>query len=66
MGDAGHYCFSSFCMEELFGNLLFKSLEFGTSIPYVVSMEGMQCPNFEVVESPIDMLKTLLARTLFE
>ena len=37
---------SSFCMEELVGNLFFKGLEFGTSMPYVGSLEGTQCPNF--------------------
>ena len=46
MGDAGYYCFSSFCLEELVGNLIFKGLEYGTNMSYVVNMEGTQCPNF--------------------
>ena len=36
---------SSFRLEELFGELFFKCLEYGTGMSYVVSMEGTQCPN---------------------
>ena len=27
-------------------HLPFKGVEYGTSMPYVVSLEGTQCPNF--------------------
>ena len=37
---------SPFCLEELVGNLLFKGLEYGSSMPYVVSLEGTQCLSF--------------------
>ena len=66
MGDAGYYCFSSFCLEELVGNSLLKGLEYGTGLPYVVSLEGTQCPTFEDIERSIDMMKNLMVRTLFE
>ena len=61
-----HYCFSSFCLEELVGNSLLKGLEYGTGLPYVVSLEGTQCPTFEDIERSIDMMKNLMVRTLFE
>ena len=64
MDDAGYYCFSSFCLEELVGNLLFKGLEFDT-LMWLVWKE-CNVRTFEDVERPIDMLKNLLARTLFE
>ena len=37
---------SSFRLEELFGELFFKCLEYGTGMSYVVSMERTQYPNF--------------------
>ena len=33
---------------------------------YVVNLEGTQCRTFEDIERPIDLLKSLLARTSFE
>ena len=33
---------------------------------YVVNLEGTQCRTFEDIERPIVLLKSLLARTLFE
>ena len=50
MGDAVYSCLSSFRLEELVGELFFKCLEYGTGD----------------IERPIELLKTSLARTLFE
>ena len=42
MGDVEDGCFSSFCMEELVGETLFKYLEYGTILSNVVNLVGMQ------------------------
>ena len=46
MLNSEYSCLSSFRLEELIGESLFKCLEYGTSMSYVVSIKGMQCLNF--------------------
>ena len=46
MGDAEERCLSSLCMVELVGESQFKCVEYGSSVSYVVNLEGAQCPNF--------------------
>ena len=46
MPNSKYNCLSSFRLEELIGESLFKCLEYGTSMSYVVSIKGMQCLNF--------------------
>ena len=42
MGDANGGCFSTFCMEELVGEKIFKYLEYGTNLSNVVNLVGAQ------------------------
>ena len=44
-GDAEECCFSSLCMVELVGESHFKRVEYGSSVSYVINLEGVQCPN---------------------
>ena len=44
VGDAEDSCFSSFCMEELFGETLFQCLEYA-SLFDVVNLEGTKYPH---------------------
>ena len=53
-------------MEELFGEMLFKCLEYGTILSNVVNLEGTNTCAFEDFEIPVDLLKSLLVGTLFE
>ena len=46
MGDAEECCLSSLCMVELVGESHFKCVEYGSSVSYVVNLEGAQCSNF--------------------
>ena len=46
MGDAEECCLSSLCMVELVGESHFKCVEYGSSVSYVVNLEGVQCSNF--------------------
>ena len=46
MGDAEEHCFSSLCMVELVGESHFKYVKYGSSVSYVVNLEGAQCSNF--------------------
>ena len=45
MGDAKYSCRFPVCLEKLVGDLFFKCLEYGTSMSYVVNLEGTQYPN---------------------
>ena len=42
VSDANGGCFSTFCMEELVGEIVFKYLEYGTSLSNVVNLVGAQ------------------------
>ena len=66
VGDAKDSSLSTFYMVELVGHSFFQCLEYGTSISYVVNLEGTQCPNVWGTERTMDLLKPLLTRTLFE
>ena len=66
MGDAGYYCFSSFCLEELVGTYSSKVWNLVPSCLMWLVWKECNVQTFEDVERPIDMLKNLLARNLFE
>ena len=42
VGDANGGCFSTFCMEELVGETIFKYLEYCTNLSNVVNLVGAQ------------------------
>ena len=66
MGDDEDGCFSSFCMEELVGETLFKYLEYGTGLSNVVIPQECNTCTFEDIERPLDLLMSMLVGTLFE
>ena len=41
MGDAEERSFSSLCMVELVGESHFKCVEYGSSVSYVINLEGV-------------------------
>ena len=53
-------------MEELVREIFFKCLEYGTNLSYVVNLEERNSRTFEDIERLVDVVKSLLARTLFE
>ena len=48
VGDANGGCFSTFCMEELVGETVFKYLEYGTSLFNVVDLARVQYPYLKI------------------
>ena len=46
MGNAEERCLSSLYMVELVGESHFKSVEYGSSMSYVVNLEEARCLNF--------------------
>ena len=46
MDDAEDSRFSTICMEELVGEIVFKYLEYGTNSSNVVDLVGTQYPSF--------------------
>ena len=67
MGDAKDISLSTFYMMELVGHSFFQCLEYGTGVSYVVNTwKEHNARTFEDTERAVDLLKSLLTRTLFE
>ena len=56
-----------FAWIKLAGDFFFKCFEYGTNVSYVINMwKECNSRTFEDIERPVDLLKSLLSRTLFE
>ena len=56
-----------FAWIKLAGGFFFKCFEYGTNVSYVINMwKECNSRTFEDIERPVDLLKSLLSRTLFE
>ena len=54
-------------MEELVGDFFFKGLEDGVPTCHMLLIwKECNARTFEDIDKPVDLLKSLLARTLFE
>ena len=66
MGDAKDNSLSTFYMVELVGHSFFQCLEYGAGVSYVLTWEERNAQTFEDTERTVDILKSLLTKTLFE
>ena len=66
MGDAEDNSLSTFYMVELVGHSFFQCLEYGTACLMWLTWKEHNARTFEDTERTLDLLKSLLTRTLFE
>ena len=66
VGDAKDNSLSTFYLVELVGHSFFQCLEYGAGVSYVLTWEERNAQTFEDNERTVDVLKSLLTKTLFE
>ena len=66
VGDAKDISLSTFYMMELAGHSFFQCLEYGTGVSYWLTWKEHNARTFEDTERAMDLLKSLLTRTLFK
>ena len=66
MGDAEYSSLSTSYMVELVGHSFFQCLEYGTVCLMWLTWKEHNARTFEDTERTLDLLKSLLTRTLFE